>query len=721
MLKNVSLSCVALLVVALVAAPARAVSTETWVDDSAKAFQAGTCAGASITTRGHLVLSPRLESLSGISAQYVWAMARDSKGNVYLGTGDRGVIYKVTPKHKVSELYRTSEMHVTSVAVDAKDNVYAGTAPRGMIWRITPKTEVTVFYDATDSYIWAMAFDKKGALVVATGNKGRILRIAPDGKAATVYKSSQAHLVSMVLGPAGDIYAGSEPDGIVYRIKPGGAVSVLYDADEPEVHCLALARDGTLYAGTAASPVAGRGARSGATSTPAVSGTASSPGASGRRLTPGRPTAPKASAVYRIKPGSGLVQKIFTLPGKSVYSLVPRGKDMVYVGTGDAGKLFRIRPDGSAEMVVDRHEKQLLCLFAPPGPKGAPAPAIWIGTANNGGVHVLSSARGAKGTYTSRVHATSFVTRWGRISWDAEVPKGTLLALGTRTGNTSRPDGTWSPWSPDYAIASGQPIVSPPARFIQYRVRAETKDPAASPVFKRVTVAYLPPNLPPEVSSVQIRRAQAARKPGPGTRSPRRGPSPPSPSPRPAAPKGPRTMLQVSWAAKDPNNDGLRYTLHYKGVEETAWKELEDEVKAASHQWDTESVPDGEYQVKVIAADAPDNPPGTELTAEKASSVFVIDNTRPRIENAKCAVDAARKGTVTGVAVDERSPIQKVEYAVDAGEWIAIFPADSIFDSRREPLRFRIGPLAPGEHSIVVRVADAQGNVGCGKVIAHVK
>ena len=47
------------------------------------------------------------------------------------------------------------------------------------------------------------------------------------------------------------------------------------------------------------------------------------------------------------------------------------------------------------------------------------------------------------------------------------------------------------------------------------------------------------------------------------------------------------TSLTVPWTASDPNGDKLEYSLYYKGVDESVWKELETEL--ASLRRDTAS------------------------------------------------------------------------------------------------------------------------------------
>ena len=64
-----------------------------------------------------------------------------------------------------------------------------------------------------------------------------------------------------------------------------------------------------------------------------------------------------------------------------------------------------------------------------------------------------------------------------RSSGRARRPPARRVEISTRSGNTRTPDETWSDWSSAYADAAGSPIVSPRARYLQWRaVLTATRD-----------------------------------------------------------------------------------------------------------------------------------------------------------------------------------------------------------------------------------------------------
>ena len=149
--------------------------------------------------------------------------------------------------------------------------------------------------------------------------------------------------------------------------------------------------------------------------------------------------------------------------------------------------------------------------------------------------------------------------------------------------------------------------------------------------------------------------------------------------------------------------------MYYRRDDDTDWKVLKRGLWEPILVWDTTSVPDGSYTIKVVASDAPSNSPGTTLTGEAESESFAIDNTPPRIE-----VGAPRRAgarTILPFTVrDDQSPVDRVEYSVDAERWKTIYPTDGIPDSRVEQFELALEGNV-GAASVIIRATDALHNV----------
>ena len=188
-------------------------------------------------------------------------------------------------------------------------------------------------------------------------------------------------------------------------------------------------------------------------------------------------------------------------------------------------------------------------------------------------------------------------------------------------------------------------------------------------------------------------------------------------APTPGAIPAHKTERTVSWEAKDPDGDKLEYKLYQRGVGEKEWKLLKDELTTTSYTWDTETVPDGQYELRVVASDSPSNPPDKAQTAEKVSEPILIDNTRPTVESLKAAPAGDGAWKIRGKAVDAMSIIVEIQYSVDSKDWVAIDPLSGIFDSKTTDFEFTLKNLSKGEHTVAVKAADAAGNRGVGKVV----
>jgi len=175
----------------------------------------------------------------------------------------------------------------------------------------------------------------------------------------------------------------------------------------------------------------------------------------------------------------------------------------------------------------------------------------------------------------------------------------------------------------------------------------------------------------------------------------------------------------VLWTADDANEDELTYSIYYRGESEKDWKLLRDKITQRFYSWDTTSMQDGPYYLKLAASDEGANAPGEALISERESDRFVVDNTPPEILGIAAELlnaPGAAGVTVRFRASDATSAIVNAQYSLDAGDWTLILPAGGVSDSLEEPYVVTLRDLAPGEHTLAVRAYDQYENLGAGKV-----
>ena len=169
-----------------------------------------------------------------------------------------------------------------------------------------------------------------------------------------------------------------------------------------------------------------------------------------------------------------------------------------------------------------------------------------------------------------------------------------------------------------------------------------------------------------------------------------------------------RGLQTFVWRAEDANDDEMRYEILYRREGETAWKSLKNDLTEAIFVWDTTSVPNGTYVVKVVASDAPSNTPGASLEGELESSAFDIDN-GPPVVNVSSSRLANGRTTIQFEVRDDWSSISKVEYSLDAQRWQVIYPRDGIFDSRIEQFELTLDNTDAAK-GLIIRAYDAKNN-----------
>jgi len=432
--------------------------------------------------------------------------------------------------------------------------------------------------------------------------------------------------------------------------------------------------------------------------------------------------------IYRIRQ-DGLWDAMWDSGEDSPYDLVIEPSGSLLVGTGTEGKIFRVSGDPArATLLARTTARQVTALLRESAGR-------IVGVASNPGkLFALSPSSARRGTYDSDVRDAGTVASWGVIRWRASAAAGEVT-ITTRSGNTATPDDTWSAWSKPYSNSAGEQIASPNARYLQWRAVMAANG-SQLPVLTSVTTAYLPRNLRPEISSITVHPAGtvfqrpfstgeleiAGFEDNTSDGRPQGQPTSASSGQLVSAPPLGRRIYQKGlqtfvWKADDENDDRLQYDVMYRREGETAWKALKRGLTDPILVWDTTSVPDGTYFIKVAASDAPSNSPGTSLVGELESVSFDIDNTPPRIE-VQPAARAGARTTINFVVSDNQSTVQRVEYSLDASRWRVIYPKDGIPDSRREEFEVSLDETEAAR-SIIIRATDVMNNVATA--VAEIK
>ena len=742
--------------------------TRSWEQSKFDELTKGTATGVAIRSTGGLELAPTFRSLYATPSTYIWAIAADDAGNVYVAAGAPARVYRITSEGKATIIFEPKELQVQALQIGAGGVIYAATAPDGKVYKIEhkpgnkapakadpvqgtpgendkekdvvkptadPSWSSSVYFEPGTKYIWDLALDKGGNLYVATGDHGEIFRVTPKGEHSVFFKSDETHIRVLAFDAEENLIAGSDGSGLIYRISPAGEGFVLYSAPKKEITALALDRAGNIYAAAVGEKKGGSGASSSGLTTAVFSMSSSTPAGGSSPQVPGltvttAPSAPSmtgpfpfpgggassGSDVYRIAP-DGSPTRLWTSHEDIVYALAFDSQGRLLAGTGNRGHIFAITGLDDFSDLLKAAASQVT------GFAKAPGGGVYAATSNLGKVFVLGPGPEAQGTYESDVFDARIFSRWGR----AEFRGSGNVDLYARSGNVDNPDRNWSAWK-KIDLGKNDETGIPAARYAQWRALLHAG--TTAPGVDSVALSYLPKNVAPEIDDVTV-QVGVKYQPQPRTAGISLGSDSSTLSSAthfetPPPSSHDRDSIGVKWSAHDENDDQIVYSIFYRGDGQTRWLLLKDNITDKADSFDASLLPDGGYTVKVVASDAPSHSPGEALTASRESRRFEVDTTPPRIENLSAIVEGGQIH-VNFRAIDNFSPLKRAEYSVDAGEWKFVEPVGQLSDAKTENYDFKATPEtskdggASSEHVVVVRVYDRYENMGAAKTLIRGK
>ena len=685
-------------------------------------FLPGEFKGVSISAEGFLKLAPKEENLPGPDEEFYLSLLVGRDGSLFLGTGHGGKLYRISPTGKVELYYQVPEMDIFCLVQDGQGNIYLGSSPNGRIYKITGRNKGEEFFNPPEKYIWDLALTKDGLLLAAVGERGGVYAISPRGEGKQIFEAQENHILCLELTPEGNVYAGSGGGGAVYRITPQGKVSLIYESPYEEIRSLVVDRQGNIFAAASGNLIKSRN-RGIAPTLPVTAGqsieitvTPSSTTSTKSQKTTSILKKRQPSALYKITP-SGLAEKLWASSEELIYSLyLDQAKNEIIFGTGGKGRLYAVDLRKKMTLLFQKDSEQIY-LLVPARNK------VYLLANNPSRLSVLQPELRTSGEYLSQVFDARILSSWGKLRWEAKVPEGASLQFQTRSGNSFEVNSTWSDWSPPYRRGPAEQILSPKARFIQFRAILQSQSGRVSPEVGLISLVYLQANVAPLISSIELWPPNIVFEKPPEAETPLWGLEKKDSTSKDKqslgrsksvliakkiTKKGYRT---ITWEATDENGDSLVYSIFIKGEKDSKWRLLKRDWPEKIFVLETATIPDGVYSLKVVASDRPDNPIGQEKETEKEIYPLLIDNSLPVIKNFQATVEGKMLSLSFDVS-DAFSEIREVKILLRPAEWRPVFPVDGLCDSQQESFKFRLRIPADSDGLLTIKAIDAHGNIG---------
>ncbi len=602
----------------------------------------------------------RSELVVDTGAAFVWALAKDVDGTLWIGTGAPGRLMRLRGHGPAEVVFETGDDPVRTIAPLGGGGVVFGTGARGQVLRLEKSGTPFALLDVDESEIAALAVAKDGtiyALATQRGKQAMPARPGPETEGAG--EPGIARVTVTAAGPDDDEgFAepqaqgpprpaprpplAAAPGGALYRIDRSGDVRRLWQTTDATPFDVLVPEAGPVLVAT---------------------------GDKGR--------------VYAIDREGRIAQLLRVSSDQASVLAAGRGGTVIVGGTTDA-RVEIVGPGSRAEGAYET-------LAIDAGTVATWGRLRWAGITPRGSRLQVETRAGN----TAEPDAT----------WSAWTAAST--ADGEAGAETDVPAARW--FQARFRFFAGRSDESPSLGRVEVSYQPRNRPPvltalnveAPGIVWVRGPSQSALPTGPVVADDPVARRLLASVQPGRASLgSIRKGYEP-----------GARTF---SWRADDPDRDRLRYTLELRPEGHDASYVLAHDLEDEFFSWDARSAPDGAYRVSLIADDALDNANGTHRSAERASDSFHVDNHRPGVSSPEVR-STGDAWDVEFTAEDPGGQLAAVEIAIDGGEWTPLTPDDGVADSPVERYRLVVPrQLLPARaaRTVLVRVVDAAGNVG---------
>jgi len=439
-----------------------------------------------------------------LANEHIFAMATDVAGRLLAGiSGDKCKLMRLEadrmetifePNDAEGSPPRGGTKYIFAIAIDDAGDIYLGTGPQGKVYGLDSfGNDPQLVYDSSDKNILSLAIGRDGFIYAGSDSRGLVYKINPRTEtAAVLYDSDQEEITALLFADDGDLYAAATSAKVVQAQTKFAAQLPLAGRPEPK-------SEKEKSAGKSKGGLKLKIANT-------KKGTDDKP--SPKKTPPLKRAKPKkASCIYKITK-DGFVTDIFS--EAAIFFTLAAQEKKLFVGTGNDARLFTVDPDSEQQAIIyeDEQASQITAVVAA-------GEDVYLGTANPAKLIKLGDGFTPEGTYASELIDAGQPAKWGKLQIEADIPQGCKVMAASRSGNVKDVnDPTFSNWTELEEVTEPIQLRCPLGRFCQYKLVLKSRDGQKSPLVREIAVAHTIPNLAPKVQEVSVSRIETGAKKG---------------------------------------------------------------------------------------------------------------------------------------------------------------------------------------------------------------
>ncbi len=655
--------------------------------------------GLQVDAEGILRLGPTSRRIIQVPEGIIWAFLPDGRDGGFISAGNDGRIFRLSG----GQLKPFAQMKggiVFAMTRLGEDLIVAPSGQRRLV-RINSLGESSTYAAINARIVWQLESENREILALGAGERGAVLISAREGSSRVLAEmAEEIAFTSFARDARGSYLLGTHGNGLVVKYnRATDRLETLFDSGMDEVRNIVVSGDRVFASANIERPILPDISKEIPTVTPQDI------------YFPSESDLKTKSILFEYDLDSKFSRTLWQSQQSFAFALT-LWKNHLLLGTGDRSRIFSfdiqkvptLKP--SFALIQELNCAQATAFIS----QGS---IMYVVGSNPGEIYTLSDSNSTEGYLESEILVSPGLTRWGRPYIESKTPNGTSVSIQFRSGQTRRPDVTWSPWSP--LMKSGERPGVPVAKFAQFRVKMLSTVDGLTPEVKEVkffwalqartsqvkSIEVLPPGIylsskntntltaPPQSSEILYFLEDDNEEQGDTSRNFRKG------------------IQGFIFKSDTENTDQRLFRIALRGEQGNEIL-LEEQFNTYHFAFDTTSYKEGVYELQVTAFDRWKTITSTQQDGI-LSSRFTIDHEAPKVDQITMNIDQQTL-LARFLLKDLRSIISHCFISFNGQDWQQILPDDGIFDQTTEEFTLRLKLSIPLSSKLFIRTVDGHTN-----------